>query len=310
MNKSARIYVAGHTGMVGSAIVRKLQSEGYDNLLLKTRNELDLCRQVDVRNFFTQHKPEYVFLAAARVGGILANSSCRGQFIYENLMIQSNVIHAAHKSGVRKLLFLGSSCIYPKMSPQPVREEYLLSGELESSNEPYAVAKIAGVTMCQAYRHQYDSNFIACMPANLYGANDNFDLQTSHVLPALIRKFHEAKIAGAKNVTIWGTGKPRREFLHVDDLADACLFLMKTYDHGDIINVGTGSDIAISELAGMIQNIVGFKGELKYDPEKPDGTPRKLLDVSNINSIGWKNKIPLADGIRKTYQWYCDPHRN
>ncbi len=289
--------------MVGSAIVRRLQQEGYRNLLLRTRQELDLLDQAAVARFFEQEQPQYVFLAAAKVGGILANHTYRAQFLYENLQIQNNIIHSAYCAGVEKLLFLGSSCIYPKLCPQPIKEEYLLSGPLEPTNEPYAVAKIAGIKMCQAYRHQYGCRFISAMPTNLYGPNDNFDLQTSHVLPALIRKFHEAKVSGAAFVEIWGSGTPRREFLHVDDLADACLFLMQRYDAREIINVGSGEDISIRELAELIGEIVGFSGGLRFDTGKPDGTPRKLLDVSRLTTLGWQPKIALREGIAQTYRW-------
>ena len=290
--------------MVGSAIVRRLKSAGYQNLFLKTHSELDLLNQSAVSNFFSQQKPDFVFLAAAKVGGILANDTYRGQFIYENLQIQNNVIHNAYLSGVKKLLFLGSSCIYPKHAPQPLKEEYLLTGPLEPTNEPYAIAKIAGIEMCQSYNIQYSTNFISAMPTNLYGPGDNFDLETSHVLPALIRKFHLAKIDSKPEVDIWGSGSPRREFLHVDDLADACLFLMNSYDSSEIVNVGVGEDISIRELAMYLKEIIGFKGELHFDTSKPDGTPQKLMDVSRINSLGWKAKISLRVGIQKTYEWY------
>ena len=306
ISREARIYVAGHRGLVGSAIVRRLEGAGFPNLILHTSQELDLRDQARVKEFFEREKPEYVFLAAARVGGILANMTYPAHFIYDNLMIQSNVIHQAFKAEVKKLLFLGSSCIYPKFAPQPMKEEYLLTGPLEPTNEPYAVAKIAGIKMCQAYNRQYGTNFICAMPTNLYGPNDNFDLETSHVIPALIRKFHEAKINGAKSVVVWGTGTPRREFLYVDDLADACLFLMENCDaqHAEIVNVGTGEDITIKELAEMIKNIVGFNGEIVFDPSKPDGTPRKLLDIGRIKELGWKSKTTLEDGLRATYQYY------
>ncbi len=303
MEKQAKIYVAGHRGMVGSAIVRRLQAEGYTNLVLRTSKELDLREQAAVRRFFEEEKPEYVFLAAAKVGGILANNTYRGEFIYDNLMIQSNVIHEAYRQGVKKLLFLGSSCIYPKFAPQPIKEEYLLTGALEPTNEPYAVAKIAGIKLCQAYRDQYGCNFICAMPTNLYGPGDNFDLQTSHVMPALIRKFLEAKAKQAPSVSVWGTGSPRREFLYVDDLAEACLFLMQYYDEKEIVNVGTGEDISIKELAGLIQEITGYNGVIEWDTSKPDGTPRKLLDVSRIHALGWKHKTSLKEGIRKTVEY-------
>lgn len=358
MNKNSKIYIAGHRGMVGSAILRKLQSDGYTNLITRTRQELDLLDQVAVRQFYEQERPEYVFIAAAKVGGILANNTYRAQFIYENLQIQNNLIHFAHEYGVKKILFLGSSCIYPKFAPQPIKEEYLLTGELEPTNEPYAIAKIAGIKMCEAYRDQYGDNFISVMPTNLYGPNDNFDLETSHVLPALIRKFHLAKCLENKDydairndfmkfsnqnlskisenscntwtedeihfilnkygirvnsgnswnvsVALWGTGSPKREFLHVDDLADACVYLMNTYDEKQFVNIGVGEDLSIKELAEMIKNIVGFTGEIDWDTTKPDGTPRKLLDVSRLHSLGWQARIPLEEGIRKTYEWYID----
>ena len=300
------MYVAGHTGMVGSAIVRRLKSAGYQNLFLKTHSELDLLNQSAVSGFFSQQKPDYVFLAAAKVGGILANDTYRGQFIYENLQIQNNVIHNAYLSGVKKLLFLGSSCIYPKFAPQPLKEEYLLTGELEPTNEPYAIAKIAGIKMCQSYNRQYGTNFISVMPTNLYGPNDNFDLQTSHVLAAFIRKFHEAKINNKPFVEIWGSGTPRREFLHVDDLADACLFLMHNYNENGFLNIGVGEDVSIKELALLVKKVVNYEGELKFDTSKPDGTPRKLLDVTLLQKLGWKARIQLQDGIQKTYQWFAE----
>lgn len=365
MNKNSKIYVAGHTGMVGSAIVRKLKAEGYTNLILRTHQELDLLDQAAVRAFFEKERPEYVFLAAAKVGGILANNTYRAQFIYENLQVQNNVIHFAYVYGVKKLLFLGSSCIYPKHAPQPIKEEYLLTGPLEPTNEPYAIAKIAGIKMCQAYNAQYGTNFICAMPTNLYGPNDNFDLQTSHVLPALIRKMHLGKclensdwnalradlnkrpiegVDGRANeetileklgeygigyegnrgmryrgieddgkkivVTLWGTGKPRREFLHVDDLADACLFLMQRYDSSEIINLGVGEDLSIAELASLIKEIVGYMGRISWDHSKTDGTPRKLLDVLKIKNLGWIYMIRLEVGIRRTYNWYLENLRN
>lgn len=306
MHKEAKIYVAGHRGLVGSAILRKLQSEGYSHIITRTHRELDLTDQQAVYRFFEGERPEYVFLAAARVGGILANSTYPADFIRENLLIQTNVIDAAYRYGVRKLLFLGSSCIYPKFAPQPMKEEYLLTGTLEPTNEPYAVAKIAGIKMCQAYRRQYGFNAICLMPTNLYGPGDNFDLQTSHVLPALIRKFHEAKERGNGAVVVWGTGTPRREFLHVDDLADAALFLMLHYDSEEIINVGVGKDISIRELAELVGEIVGFEGDIVYDTSKPDGTPRKLLDVSRLFAFGWRPKIGLREGITQTYRWYLE----
>ena len=345
MNKRSRIYVAGHKGLVGSAILRRLEVEGYSNLIVRSHKELDLMRQTEVETFFKAEKPEYVFLAAAKVGGILANNTFPAEFIYQNLLIESNVIHDAYKSGVKKLLFLGSSCIYPRDCPQPMKEEYLLSGKLEPTNEPYAIAKIAGIRMCQSYNRQYGTKFVSVMPTNVYGPEDNFDLATSHALPALIRKFHEAKIREANLpevggrrleaedkpkgvasdlersapptsserserssngsfVTIWGTGTPRREFLHVDDLADACLFIMKHYDENEMINIGVGKDITISELSEVIKQIVEFKGEIRYDDSKPDGTQRKLLDVSRLNSLGWRSRISLREGIENTYKWY------
>lgn len=304
--KNSKIFVAGHRGLVGSSIVRALRSRGYDNLILKSSGELDLRDGAAVRDFFKRERPDYVFLAAARVGGILANSTYPAQFIYDNLMIQTNVIHAAYLYPVKKLLFLGSSCIYPKFALQPMQEEHLLTGSLEPTNEPYAVAKIAGIKMCQAYNTQYGTRFISVMPTNLYGPNDNFDLETSHVLPALIRKFHEAKENNRLLVTVWGSGSPRREFLHVDDLADACLYLMDKYDGNEHINIGTGKDIQISELADLIKKIVGYRGDIVYDKTKPDGTPRKLLDVTRINNLGWRSKISLEEGIKNTYNWYIE----
>ncbi|KHF38260.1 GDP-L-fucose synthase [Halalkalibacter okhensis] len=304
MNKDAKIYVAGHRGMAGSAIVRNLEEKGYTNIIKRTSNELNLIRQEDVEKFFEDEKPEYVFLAAAKVGGIHANNTYPAEFIYNNLMIESNVIHSAYKSNVKKLLFLGSSCIYPKMASQPIKEEYLLTGALEPTNEAYAIAKISGIELCKFYRKQYGCDFISAMPTNLYGINDNFDLETSHVLPALIRKFHEAKVNNDKNVVMWGTGKPRREFLYVDDLADACVHLMNNYSGEMHVNVGTGEDIEIGELARIIQKVVGFNGEIVNDLSKPDGTPRKLLDVSFLESTGWKYKMELESGIERVYQWY------
>jgi len=306
ISREARIYVAGHRGLVGSAIVRRLEGAGFPNLILRTSQELDLRDQARVKEFFEREKPEYVFLAAARVGGILANMTYPAHFIYDNLMIQSNVIHQAFKAEVKKLLFLGSSCIYPKFAPQPMKEEYLLTGPLEPTNEFYAIAKIAGIKMCQAYNRQYGTNFICATPTNLFGLNDNFDPDTSHVIPALIRKFHEAKVNGAKSVVVWGTGTPRREFLYVDDLADACLFLMENCDaqHAEIINVGTGEDITIKELAEMIKSIVDFNGEIIFDSSKPDGTPRKLLDISRIKKLGWSPKTSLEEGLRATYAYF------
>ena len=304
MDKTSKIYVAGHTGLVGSAIMRKLESEGYTNIITRTFEELDLTDQKATLEFFDKERPEYVFLAAAKVGGIQANSLYPADFIYINLMIECNVIKASHEFGVKKLLFLGSSCIYPKMAPQPIKEEYLLSGYLEETNEPYALAKISGLKMCQYFNKQYGTNFISVMPTNLYGPNDNFDLNTSHVLPALIRKFHEAKINNAPYVEIWGTGTPKREFLFVDDLADACLFLMKNYSGNDFFNIGTGEDVTIRELAELIGEVVGYNGELKFDTSKPDGTPRKLLDVSRIHEAGWRHKTELLNGLKRTCEWF------
>lgn len=309
MNKNSKIYVAGHRGLVGSAIVRNLQSKGYTNIITRTHSELDLTDQQAVRRFFEEEKPEYVFLAAAKVGGIHANNTYPADFIYDNLMIECNVIKAAHDFNVKKLLFLGSSCIYPKMAPQPIKEEYLLSGYLEPTNEAYAIAKIAGLKMCQYFKKQYGDNFISCMPTNLYGPNDNFDLQNSHVLPALIRKFHEAKVENKPYVEVWGTGTPRREFLYVDDMADACVFLMENYDGEETVNIGTGEDVTIKELAEIIKEVVGYEGELNFDTSKPDGTPRKLLDVSKLNKLGWKYKIELRDGIEKSYKWYLENYK-
>ncbi len=306
MNKHDKIYVAGHRGMVGSAIVRKLKSEGFDNFLFRTSTELNLINQQLVNDFFSTEKPDYVFLAAAKVGGIMANNTLRAEFIYENLMVQSNVIHAAYANGVKKLMFLGSSCIYPKLAPQPLKEEYLLTGLLESTNEPYAIAKIAGIKMCDAYRSQYGCNFISVMPTNLYGPNDNYDLNKSHVLPALIRKFHEAKISNARSVTLWGTGMPKREFLHADDMASACYFLMQEYNEPGLINIGTGEDLEIRELAMLVKNIVGYRGEIVQDLSKPDGTPRKLMDVSKLHALGWKHKIELPQGIEMVYKEYAN----
>lgn len=302
MEKGSKIFVAGHRGMVGSAITRKLQSMGYENLVLRTSKELDLRVQADVAHFFETEKPEYVFLAAAKVGGIMANNIYRGQFIYENLMIQNNVIHNAYVQGVKKLMFLGSSCIYPKFAPQPLKEEYLLTGILEPTNQPYAIAKIAGIEMCDAYRSQYGCNFVSVMPTNLYGPNDNYDLQTSHVMPAMIRKFHEAKVNNHPTVTLWGTGTPKREFLHAEDLADACVYLMDNYHEAGHVNIGVGEDISIYDLAMMIKEIVGFTGEVVWDTTKPDGTPRKLMDVNKLHSMGWEAAIPLKDGIEKVYR--------
>ncbi len=302
MNKDSLIYIAGHNGMVGSAIVRKLETEGYTNLLLRSSSELDLRNQQQVEEFFRKHGPEYVFLAAARVGGIMANNEYRADFIYDNLMIEANVIHSSYQNQVKKLLFLGSSCIYPKLAPQPLKEDYLLTSELEYTNEPYAVAKISGIKLCEAYRDQHGCNFISAMPTNLYGPNDNFDLQKSHVLPALLRKFHEAKMNGDDEVVVWGTGSPKREFLHVDDLAEACLQLMKGYNEKQFLNIGTGEDCTIKELAGIIAEIVGYEGKTTFDTSKPDGTPRKLMDVTRIHEMGWKHQIELREGISKVYE--------
>jgi GDP-L-fucose synthase len=305
MEKKAKVYIAGHRGMVGSALLRKLTAEGFTNLVYRTSAELDLRNQASVARFFEEVRPEYVFLAAAKVGGILANNTYRGAFLYESLMIQSNIIHAAYLNNATKLMFLGSSCIYPKLAPQPLKEEYLLTGLLEHTNEPYAIAKIAGIKMCDAYREQYGCNFISVMPTNLYGPNDNYDLQSSHVLPALIRKIHEAKKIGQASVTIWGTGKPRREFLYADDLADACYYLMQYYNDPGFVNIGTGEDIEIGELALLIRDIVGFEGEIVNDLSKPDGTPRKLMDVSKLHSFGWKHKVNLREGLAMVYADFC-----
>ncbi len=302
MKKDSKIYIAGHNGMVGSAIQRKLQKEGFTNLIGKRSSELDLKNQQAVANFFETEKPEYVFLAAAKVGGIVANNTYRAEFLFENLMIQSNVIHSAYLTKVKKLMFLGSSCIYPKMAPQPLKEDYLLTGILEPTNEPYAIAKIAGIKMCDAYRSQYGCNFISVMPTNLYGPNDNYDLKNSHVLPALIRKFHNAKVEKSAFVEIWGSGSPLREFLHADDLASACFYLMQNYNESGLVNIGVGHDISIKDLALLVKKIVGFEGELKFDTTKPDGTPRKLMDVSKLHSFGWKHSIELEEGIHSVYQ--------
>jgi len=318
MQKQSKIYIAGHTGLVGSAILRCLKKGGHTNIITKTHNELDLTKEQQVKDFFEKEKPEYVFLAAAKVGGIAANNTFRADFIYENIAIQNSVIHQSYKNNVKKLLFLGSSCIYPKNAPQPIKEDYLLTNELEYTNEPYAIAKIAGLKMCESYNLQYNTNFISVMPTNLYGENDNFDLKTSHVLPALLRKIHEAKIENRKNVEIWGSGKPRREFLYSDDMADACVFIMKNVNFIDLIqdkkeiknthiNIGTGEDISILELANMIKKIVGFGGEFIFDSSKPDGTMKKLLDVSKLSSLGWRYKTSLEDGIREVYwKTFCD----
>ncbi|MBL7919213.1 MAG: GDP-L-fucose synthase [Bacteroidia bacterium] len=302
MKLDSKIYIAGHRGMVGSAILRNLQKNGFTNFVLKTSQELDLRDQNQVADFFAKEKPEYVFLAAAKVGGIQANNIYRADFLYENLMIQNNVIHAAYENKVSKLLFLGSSCIYPKLAPQPLKEEYLLSGFLEDTNEPYAIAKIAGIKLCESYNRQYNCNFISVMPTNLYGPNDNYNLNNSHVLPALIRKFHEAKQSNAPFVEMWGTGSPMREFLHADDMADACVYLMQNYNGSQHVNIGTGADLTIKDLAIMIQKIVGYTGEIKHDLTKPDGTPRKLMDVSFLHKQGWKHKIELEEGIKQVYE--------
>ncbi len=311
LDKEKKIYVAGHKGMVGSAIVKELTNKGYKNFLLRSFHELDLRKQNEVESFFNQEKPEIVIVAAAKVGGILANNTYRADFLYDNLMIESNIIHSSYLTKVEKLIFLGSSCIYPKLAPQPLKEEYLLSGYLESTNEPYAIAKIAGIKMCENYYKQYGCNFYSVMPTNLYGINDNFDLQTSHVLPALIRKFHEAKKEGKNKVTLWGTGKPLREFLYVDDLAEAILFMMEKVEAKDLyengithLNIGTGKDVSISELSSIISKIIGYNGKIKYDESKPDGTPRKLMDVSRINKLGWKYRTELEKGIENTYKWF------
>jgi GDP-L-fucose synthase len=302
MEKSDRIYIAGHNGMVGSAIHRKLKNEGYSNFIVRSSKELDLRNQSAVNDFFSSEKPDLVFFAAAKVGGIVANNTYRGEFIYDNLMMECNVINAAHEIGVKKLLFLGSSCIYPKLAPQPMKEESLLTGELEPTNEPYAIAKIAGIKMCEAYRDQYGADFISAMPTNLYGPNDNYHPQNSHVLPALLRKFHTAKTQGQPSVEIWGSGSPLREFLHVDDLANACFHLMQNYSNKEIVNVGCGNDISIKDLALLIKDIVGFEGSLTFDSSKPDGTPRKLMDVSRINKLGWSQNITLEEGIKSVYK--------
>ncbi len=301
MDLNDKIYVAGHNGMVGSAIVRRLQGLGYTNLVYRRSEELDLRNQAAVNDFFATEKPQYVFLAAAKVGGIHANNTYRAEFLYDNIMMEANIVNASHQHIVQKLLFLGSSCIYPKMAPQPLKEDYLLSGELEPTNEPYAIAKIAGIKLCESYRDQYGSNFISAMPTNLYGPNDNYDLQNSHVLPALLRKFHEAKKNNIPHVEVWGSGTPKREFLHVDDLAEACVFLMNEYDGTDWLNIGTGDDISIKDLALLIKSVVGYEGELKFDSSKPEGTPRKLMDVSKLHSLGWKHSIGLKEGIEKVY---------
>jgi len=308
MNLQSKIYIAGHRGMAGSAIIRSLESRGYHNFITRTHSELDLTNQQSVNNFFETQRPEYIFLAAAKVGGILANSTYPAEFIYENLMIEANVIHAAYTNGVKKLLFLGSSCIYPRLASQPLKEKYLLTGELEVTNEAYAVAKIAGIRMCKHYNQEYGTNFISVMPTNLYGPNDNYDLETSHVMAALIRKFHDAKKNNVQQVVVWGTGAPRREFLHVDDMADACVYLMENYDASDIgefVNIGLGEDVTIRELAELIGDIAGYNGEIVYDTTKPDGTPQKLLDVSRLHKLGWNARISLKDGIKQAYEWYA-----
>jgi GDP-L-fucose synthase len=304
MEQTAKIFIAGHRGMVGSAIYRKLQQEGFTNLIIRTSVELDLRNQLAVADFFSSTKPDYVFLAAAKVGGIVANNTYRADFLYENLAIQNNVIHHAYLNGVKKLMFLGSSCIYPKLAPQPLKEEYLLTGSLEETNEPYAIAKIAGIKMCDAYRAQFGCNFISVMPTNLYGYNDNYHPKNSHVLPALIRKFDDAKKSGAKGVSIWGSGTPKREFLFADDLADACYFLMQTYNEPNLINIGTGEDLTIKDLALLIKKVIGFDGELVFDISKPDGTPRKLMDVNKLHALGWKHQIDLEEGLKLAYADY------
>jgi len=302
MDKNAKIYIAGHRGMVGSAIHRKLEKEGFRNFITRTSSDIDLRNQLQVASFFEKEKPDYVFLAAAKVGGIVANNTFRAEFIYDNLQIQNNVIHNSYLNGVKKLMFLGSSCIYPKLAPQPLKEEYLLTGLLEPSNEPYAIAKIAGIKMCDAYRDQYGCNFISVMPTNLYGYNDNYHPQNSHVLPALLRRFHEAKLQKAPFVSIWGTGSPKREFLFADDLAEACYYLMENYNEAGLVNIGTGEDLSIKDLALLIKRIIGFEGEIQFDASKPDGTPRKLMDVTKLHSKGWRHKIELEEGIKLAYQ--------
>ena len=302
MEKNAKIYVAGHRGMVGSAIIRRLSAAGYNNIVFASSKEVDLRNQQAVQNFFAREKPNYVFLAAAKVGGIYANNTYRAEFLYDNLMIQNNIIDASHKNEVTKLMFLGSSCIYPKMSPQPLKEDYLLSGVLEPTNEPYAIAKIAGIKLCDAYRSQYACNYISVMPTNLYGPNDNYDLNNSHVLPALIRKFHTAKKENSPSVEVWGSGTPLREFLHVDDLADACFYLMMHYNEQGLVNIGTGTDLSIKDLALLVKKTIGYEGELTWDASKPDGTPRKLMDVGKLHNLGWKHKIELAEGIKSVYE--------
>ena len=310
MKSNSRIYVAGHRGLVGSAIIRSLKQRGFENLITRTHAELELMDAVAVKDFFEQAKPEYVFLAAAKVGGIHANSTYPADFMRENLIVQTNVIHESWRQGVVKLLFLGSSCIYPKLCPQPIKEEYLLSGELEKTNDAYALAKIAGIKTCQSYNQQHGTHFISAMPTNLYGVNDNFHPENSHVLPALIKRFHEAKLANVESISIWGTGKSRREFLHSDDLADAVLFLMENYDDSEIVNVGCGKDQTIKELAETIQELVGYTGHLKFDSTRPDGTPQKILDISKINSLGWKPTISLREGLKQVYQWYTEQYHS
>lgn len=309
MNRDSKIYVAGHRGLVGSAIIRNLEEKGFNNIICRAHKELDLTNQEQVRRFFELEKPEYVFLAAAKVGGINANNTYPADFIYENLMIQNNVIKAAHDFGVTKLLFLGSTCIYPKMAEQPIKEEYLLTGALEETNEAYAVAKIAGLEMCKFFKRQYGDNFISCMPTNLYGPNDNFDLKNSHVLPALIRKFHEAKVNNSEVVEVWGTGTPLREFLYVDDMADACIFLMESYDGEQHVNIGTGEEVSIRELAETVKEVVGFEGELVFNTKMPDGTPRKLTTVEKLHELGWKHKVSLNEGIRLAYEWFLENYK-
>ncbi len=310
MDKNAKIFVAGHNGLVGSAIVRNLLADGYKNILTIEKSELDLTDQLAVSNFFTKEKPEYVFLAAAKVGGIMANSTYPADFIYQNLQIQNNIIHSAYLNKVKKLLFLGSSCIYPRNCPQPIKEEYLLTGSLETTNEAYAIAKIAGLKLCEYYNKQYGTKYLSVMPTNLYGINDNFDLTSSHVLPALIRRFHEAKINNQEKVTVWGSGSVYREFLYVDDLAEACIFLMNNSEDTTLVNIGTGEDLTIKELANLIKKIVGYSGEIDWDTSKPDGTPKKLLDVSKLNNLGWKYRTPLEEGLKKTYSWYIEKNAN
>lgn len=309
MELNSKIYVAGHRGLVGSAIVRNLEAKGYTNIVYRTHEELDLTNQADVQAFFKEEQPEYVILAAAKVGGIHANNTYPADFIYDNLMIQNNVIKAAHDYKVKKLLFLGSTCIYPKMAPQPIREEYLLTGALEETNEAYAVAKIAGLEMCKFFKRQYGDNFISCMPTNLYGPNDNFDLKSSHVLPALIRKFHEAKVNGSDTVEVWGTGTPLREFIYVDDMADACVFLMENYDGEQHVNIGTGEEVSIRQLAETVKEVVGFEGDLVFNTDMPDGTPRKLTTVDKLHGLGWKHKVSLNEGIRLAYEWFLENYK-